>query len=252
MELVVVAGAEEQVKAKSTRQRSSAKAPRSKATKPAAGTKALRPARAQIHTPKEPRRPLPTSDDHRLQRFRGKRRDIVMLLILAAGFLWTVASRVPSAIGASLSSSPSPREGFLAPAFTLDTLGGGTVALPDLRGKVVVVNFWASWCFPCRQETPALQAVYEQYKDSGVVVVGVNLTNQDSMADLRTFAHEFGLTYPILLDRDGSVGLQYRVQGLPSTFFVSRKGVIRTVVVGGPMSDTFIRSKVEALLAEGE
>jgi cytochrome c biogenesis protein CcmG/thiol:disulfide interchange protein DsbE len=223
-----------------------------KKTRPAAGRKALRPAGAQEPLPKQTPPHQPTGRGQMLQRFGGARTDIVMLLILAAGILWTIASRVPSAIGAPLSSSPSPREGFLAPAFTLDTLAGGTVALPDLRGKVVVVNFWASWCFPCRQETPALQAVYQQYKDSGVVVVGLNLTNQDSMADVRTFAHAYGLTYPILLDRDGSVGLQYRVQGLPSTFFVSRKGVIRTVVVGGPMSDTFVRSKVEALLAEGE
>ena len=186
------------------------------------------------------------------QKSGGKGWDIGMLLILAAGILWTVFSRVPSAVGAPLSSSPSPREGFLAPAFTLDTLQGGKIALSDLRGKIVVANFWASWCFPCRQETPTLEKIYEQYKDAGVVILGVNLTNQDSFSDVQAFAQEFGLKYPILLDRAGGTAYQYQIEGLPTTFFINRAGVIRTVAVGGPMSDTFIRSRIEALLQEGQ
>jgi len=181
---------------------------------------------------------------------RKKRWEVLMLVSLAAGILWTVASRVPSAVGAPLSSSPSPREGFLAPDFTLDTLDGNRVTLSELRGKIVVVNIWATWCPPCRAETPALEKSYEQYKDSGVVILGVDLTNQDVVSDVESFVQEFKLTYPILLDRDGSVGNLYQIKGLPSTFFVNRAGIIRTVVVGGPMSETFIRSKIEALLQE--
>jgi len=234
-----MAGTEKRGPQRARIERRSPKAAGKKPTaRPAAKRDAVRPARTQAALPKQPQSGS----------IRG---DVAMLVILAAGILWTVASRVPAAVGAPVSSSPSPRQGFLAPAFTLDTLQGGTIALTDLRGRVAVVNFWASWCFPCRQETPALQAVYEQYKDSGVVILGVNMTNQDSMSDVQAFVQEFGLTYPILLDRDGSVGLQYRIEGLPTTFFVNRGGVIRTVVVGGPMSDTFIRSKIEALLAEG-
>ena len=181
---------------------------------------------------------------------RKRRWEIVMIVSLVAGILWTVTSRVPSAVGASLSSSPSPREGFLAPNFTLDTLDGNKVTLSDLRGKIVVVNIWATWCPPCRAETPALEKSHEQYKDSGVVILGVDLTNQDSLSDVNSFLQEFKLTYPILLDRDGSVGYLYQIKGLPSTFFINRNGIIRTVVVGGPMSETFIRSKIEALLKE--
>ena len=182
---------------------------------------------------------------------RKKRWEILMLVSLALGFLWTVASRVPSAVGAPLSSAPSPREGFLVPDFTLDTLDGNTVTLSELRGKVVVINFWATWCPPCRAETPALQKSYEQYKDSGVVILGVDLTNQDVISEVESFVQEFGLTYPILLDRDGSVSNSlYQIKGLPSTFFVNREGIIRTVLVGGPMSEAFIRSKIEALLQE--
>ncbi len=184
---------------------------------------------------------------------RQKRRwEIVMLISLLAGIVWTVFSRVPSAIGAPLSSSPSPREGFLAPDFTLDALRGEKVTLSHLRGKIVVVNFWATWCLPCRKETPALEKAYEQYKDAGLVILGVNLTDQDSASEVESFVQEFKLTYPILLDRDGSISYLYQIEGLPMTFFINREGIIRTVVVGGPMSETFIRSKIETLLKEAQ
>ncbi|MBM3181739.1 MAG: TlpA family protein disulfide reductase [Chloroflexi bacterium] len=181
---------------------------------------------------------------------RKRRWEILMLVSLAAGVLWTVVSRVPSAVDAPLSTSPSPREGFLAPDFTLDTLDGTKVTLSELRGKIVLINLWATWCPPCRAEMPALENAYKQYKDSGVVVLGLNVTNQDSEKDIPPFVDEFGLTFPILLDRDGSVSALYQLKGLPTTYFVNREGIIRTVVVGGPMNETFIRSKIEALLQE--
>ena len=181
---------------------------------------------------------------------RKKRWEILMLVSLVTGILWTVDSRVPSAVGAPLSSSPSPREGFLAPDFTLDTLDEKKVTLSELRGKIVLINLWATWCPPCRAEMPALENAYEQYKDSGVVILGLNVTNQDSEKDIPLFVDEFGLTFPILLDRDGSVSALYQLRGLPTTYFVNREGIIRTMVVGGPMNETFIRSKIEALLQE--
>ncbi len=94
---------------------------------------------------------------------RKRRWEVLMLVGLAAGILWTVASRVPSAVGEPLSSLPSPREGFLAPDFTLDTLDGSKVTLSELRGKIVVINIWATWCPPCRAETPALEKSYETF-----------------------------------------------------------------------------------------
>lgn len=181
---------------------------------------------------------------------RKKRWEILMLVSLVTATLWTVVSRVPSAVGAPLSSSPSPREGFLAPDFTLDTLDGKKVTLSELRGKIVIINLWATWCPPCRAEMPALENAYEQYKDSEVIILGLNVTNQDSEKDIPPFVKEFGLTFPILLDRDGSVSTLYQLKALPTTYFVNREGIIRTVVIGGPMSETFIRSKIEALLQE--
>lgn len=181
----------------------------------------------------------------------AKRINMYGLIAIALSILWTFMSRNPSAVGAPLSSVPSPREGFLAPDFTLDTLDGNTITLSELRGQIVVINIWATWCPPCRAETPALEKSYEQYKDSGVVILGVDLANQDPLSNVQAFAQEFSLTYPILLDQDGSVShTLYQIKGLPSTFFVNREGIIRTAVVGGPMSEAFIRSKIEALLKE--
>ena len=85
-----------------------------------------------------------------------------------------------------------------------------------------------------------------------MVILGVNLTDQDSVSDVESFVQEFKLTYPILLDRDGRVSNSYQIEGLPTTFFINREGIIRTLVVGGPMSETFIRSKIETLLKEAQ
>ena len=96
-----------------------------------------------------------------------------------------------------------------------------------------------------------MERAYRQYNDAGVVILGVNLTNQDSVSEVETFVQDFSLSYPILLDRDGQVGSLNQMRGIPTTFFIDRNGVIRTAVVGGPMSETFIRSKIEALLKRG-
>lgn len=175
---------------------------------------------------------------------------ILSMSILAIGMLWTFYSRVPTNDAQTGQMPASPREGFPAPDFTLDLLGGGQVMLSELRGKPVIVNVWASWCGPCRAEMPAIEKVYQTYKELGLVVIGLNTTYQDSETDAAAFVKEFGLTFPIALDRDGGVSRRYLVTGLPSTFFIDRKGIVRSVVVGGPMSETLIQTKVEALLKD--
>lgn len=124
--------------------------------------------------------------------------------------------------------SPAARVGRAAPNFRLRGLDGADHELADYRGKVVVLNFWASWCGPCRDETPVLQAFSESAAAEGVVVVGVNQQEQEATA--RGFADEFGVQYPVLLDSAGSVSEGYRVgRGLPVTFVVDRTGVVRAV-----------------------
>ena len=171
------------------------------------------------------------------------------LATLLLGAAWTWFSRVPASV-ASAGQIPSPREGFPAPDFTLNTVGGGPATLSAYRGQVVIVNLWASWCGPCRAEMPAIQQVDAANRHRGLAVLAVNGTFQDSESDAQAFAQELGLTFPILLDRDGAVSKRYLLRALPSTFFIDRKGVIRTVVFGGPMSVATIQTQVETLLLE--
>lgn len=172
----------------------------------------------------------------------------LILSVLVLGGAWIIASRVPPS-QANAAQIPSPREGFYAPNFTLEDFDGAPLELSSLRGHVVVLNVWASWCAPCRAEMPALQKIYASDKTRGVVILGVNSTVQDSEANARIFAREMDVTFPLLLDRDGAVTSRYLIQALPTTFILDRDGVIRTVVIGGPLSEATLRSKIEPLLA---
>jgi thiol-disulfide isomerase/thioredoxin len=168
---------------------------------------------------------------------------------MAVGLVWTVVSAVPQEAGPR-GSTAAPREGFAAPDFRLTLLGGGEVALSELRGQVVIVNLWASWCPPCRAEMPALQEVYEAYGDLGLEILAVNTTYQDSQAAAARFVEEYGLTFPVPLDQTGEVSRRYLLRALPTSFFIDRDGVIRNVVIGGPMSKTTIQTTVESLLRD--
>jgi cytochrome c biogenesis protein CcmG/thiol:disulfide interchange protein DsbE len=175
----------------------------------------------------------------------------LMALILVLGIVWIALSRVPGeAALARTDRPPAPQAGFAAPDFSLETREGGTISLSDLRGQAVLVNFWATWCPPCRAEMPAIQRVYEDYRDQGFTVLAVDVGEGD--AQVAAFVDEQGLTFPILLDRDGGVSKRYQVRAMPSTFFIDRSGVVREVTLGGPMTEAFIQSQVTELLAEGD
>jgi len=124
------------------------------------------------------------------------------------------------------------------------------LTLTELRGNPVVLNLWASWCLPCRSEMPAIEKAYHRYRDASLIVIGLDMTSQDSESDARAFVEELGLTFPIVLDRDGSVQSHYQLLGLPSTYFIDRQGIIRSAVIGGPMSKATIQSNIEDLLLE--
>jgi peroxiredoxin len=131
--------------------------------------------------------------------------------------------------------APAAEVGRAAPAFRLRGLDGAATELTDYRGQYVLLNFWASWCGPCRAETPALQAFFEQ-EAPGLVVVGVN--QQESADTAREFTEQFTVTYPIALDRDGQVSGAYRVStGLPVSFLIDPEGVIRRVHLGALTED---------------
>jgi cytochrome c biogenesis protein CcmG, thiol:disulfide interchange protein DsbE len=144
--------------------------------------------------------------------------------------------------------TPAPRQGFLAPDFELEAITGDSIRLSRQQGKAVLVNFWASWCPPCKAEMPAIQKIFEQYSDQGLVVLGVNATNQDTSSAAEAFAQNEGLNFPILLDDSGGAGKLYQVHALPSTFFIDRRGIIQQVVIGGPISEAQLRAEIEKIL----
>jgi thiol-disulfide isomerase/thioredoxin len=125
------------------------------------------------------------------------------------------------------------REGNIAPDFSLETLDGKVVRLADLRGKPVLINFWATWCPPCRAEMPEIQAAYEKYADKGLVVLAVDFTVQDKLSDVKAYIQVLKLTFPILMDGTGDVGAGlYGVIGLPSSFFIDPDGILRRIQIG--------------------
>lgn len=142
--------------------------------------------------------------------------------------------------------SPSTDVGRAAPDFLLRTPDGDALRFSDLRGQPVVVNFWASWCGPCRKEMPDIVRAYEERRADGLVVVGVNL--QENPEQVRAFAEEFGMTFPIVIDRTGQVGDAWRiggpVEGIPATYFIDGDGVVRARVFG-PLTEESLADGLE-------
>lgn len=135
----------------------------------------------------------------------------------------------------------APKIGRAAPEFTLLAPDGGVVRLSDFRGKTVVLNFWATWCAPCRQEFPELVRLYKRNADQGLVVLGVDL--QESPAIVRAFTDEFSASFPTAIDRKGDVGSQYRLLGLPTTLFIDTEGVVRAQHTG-VLAQKVLRTKL--------
>ena len=131
-----------------------------------------------------------------------------------------------------------------APPIELPLYGGGALSLADYAGKPVVLNFWASWCGPCRQEAPLLQRLSEEYAERGVVFIGVNI--QDAESDARAYLAEYGVTYPNAHDERGAISVDYGVIGIPVTFFINRVGIVERRWVGG-VRETRLRLWIDEL-----
>lgn len=172
-------------------------------------------------------------------------RIILYLLLLIAGGSWIVLS---AETGTFAASAPAPQKGFMAPDFSLKTPTGEIYTLSELKGQAVLVNLWATWCPPCRAEMPAIEKMYNEYKDQGFIVLAVNSTVQDNPLAITPFTDEYNLTFPILLDELGEVSRAYQVRSLPSTYFINRHGIITEVVIGGPMSEALLRTRIEEAL----
>lgn len=156
-----------------------------------------------------------------------------ILVGLGSAFAWQQWHREPAAT-MGLRDSRALEVGQPAPDFELHTFDGQTVRLSSLRGKTVLINFWASWCGPCRFEMPEFERLWQERGPRGdLAIVAVNAAAQDTPGEARAFAREQGLTFSVAFDTaDGAVVARYGVRGLPSSFFVDRDGILRDRVIG--------------------
>lgn len=149
----------------------------------------------------------------------------------------------------AVAESGPPRIGEPAREYAAPTLAGDTVALSDLQGKVVLLNLWATWCGPCRAETPYLQSVFEDHRDDGLEIVGISMDTRDAADDVAMFVDEYDVTYTILHD-GRMLGMElYQVLGLPATFLIDREGVLRWMRYG-PIAEgdpEFLRALQDAI-----
>jgi peroxiredoxin len=139
----------------------------------------------------------------------------------------------------------APEIGHPAPDFTLNDLNGNEVSLSDLRGKVVFLNFWATWCPPCRLEMPEMEELYQEYKNEDIVIIGVDLVEYAS--SVRSFVEENGYNWIFVIDTTGEVAADYMVTGIPASFFIDKDGIIRALQTGAMSRFTMKAKLAEAM-----
>ena len=174
-------------------------------------------------------------------------RRTVLLAAVVAAVLGAV-TLLATGLGGPSSVAASPLIGRAAPDFTLGQLDGPPLTLSQYRGQVVVVNFWASWCKECHTEQPALNETWQQYRDSEVIVIGVNF--QDTRDDARNYVRTTGITYPVVEDTDSRTALAYGLRGIPETFIIDRSGRIVDRVIG-PVDAAKLASQINSVLPAG-
>ena len=159
---------------------------------------------------------------------------VIALLVALVGFPafdgWSMGSRVPTV-------------GMQAEDFRLTDLEGKSQSLSQYRGKIVLVNFWATWCKPCTTEMPAMQTVYDKLRDKGFVVLAINELEDD--AKVRQHIKQYGHTFPVLMDRDNKVANQFGVFGLPVSVFIDQEGRVQVFIKGGLLTE----QKIDEIVA---
>ena len=141
-------------------------------------------------------------------------------------------------------SAQGPEVGKLAPDFKLQSLDGQTVSLGDFRGKPVLLNFWATWCPPCRFEMPFLQEIFENKEWSGKGLVILTIDIGENPSRVKEFMENYDLSFPVLLDTDQNLALEYNIRAIPTTFFIDKDGIIQDIKVGAFSSKTEIERRL--------
>ena len=173
---------------------------------------------------------------------------ISTLLVVLAGSVVIAFSRLPAEMHTRAVSAP--QVGFVAPGFAGNLANGGTLTQQQLTNTPVVLNFWASWCPPCRAEMPALQKMSDRYAPAGVRFISVNSTVQDDPSAALAFLAQNNITFDTVMDQDGSITRAYLVNSLPSTFYIAPNGKVSAVVIGGPISEASLIGNIERMLQE--
>lgn len=137
-------------------------------------------------------------------------------------------------------------KGFLAPNFTIEHVDGNKISLSNFIGKPVFINFWASWCGPCRDEMPFIQEAYDAYGDQ-IEFIMINVIETDKIKDMQTYISEYGFTFPVYLDKKNVVSDLYNIYGYPTSFFIDRNGIIQEQFLGG-MTEEFFTKNIQDLL----
>ncbi len=156
-----------------------------------------------------------------------------LLFVASLALLLVAQACTPSSLAVSgdqQEATVGVNVGQVAPDFTLVDLEGNQVSLSDFRGKVVFINFWATWCPPCRAEMPEIEAVYQDYKDKGVVVIGVDIRETEEA--VLQYVRQGGYSWTFVLDTSGEVAANYKVVAIPTSFFIDKEGIIRAVSIG--------------------
>ncbi len=138
--------------------------------------------------------------------------------------------------------------GDTAPALTLKTLAGSPDSLSGYKGHPVLINFWATWCVPCRDEMPRLVALYQKHQSAGLIILAIDLTEQEiSKKNVQHFVTEFQMPFPVLLDEKGKVFRRYKLHGLPTSVFIGPDGVVRAVNPG-PITEAALQQHLAEIL----
>ena len=189
---------------------------------------------------------MPESNARRLLRYTAV---AIIVGVIAILFVRQQSAR-PAVVAETSATSAESAEvvvGAPAPDISLLTREGTPFKLSEARGKVVVMNFWASWCAPCREEMPGFEAAYKE-RSADVLFVGVNTTSVDTRAEALEFAERLGVTFPIVMDIEGVAQKTYGVRGLPATFFIGRDGTMKAKALGPVLKDR-LREQLETAAA---